>query len=126
MSKEKDVGYVGLWREQCLLRLYEYDIGTLSHKSFADDLNFCISLALNDVGFVIKDDFDQNKSQLPYTDVDRIVYIEVQEWITDTFAATGLWNDLTLNIFDGKEVQLDSTHLKGEDNLGGESHGSLL
>jgi hypothetical protein len=125
LSKEKDVGYVGLWRERGVLRPYIYDIGTLSRKSLANDLTFCISLALNDIGFVIEDDFDQNKSQLPHTDVDRIIYIEVQEWMTDTFAATGLWYDLTLNIFDGKNVQLGTAHLKGEDNLGGESHSSL-
>jgi hypothetical protein len=126
LSKEKAAGYVGLWRERGLMRPYVYDIGTLSQKPLSDDLTFCISEALSDAGFSIINNFNQTKTQLSYaktettsSNEDRIINVDIIEWITDTYDATGLYYNVKINIYDEKNKLLVTKHIKGEDNLGG-------
>jgi hypothetical protein len=133
LSKEKGAGYVGLIRERGLIRPYIYDIGTLSRKPLADDFTYCVAVAFNDVGFATENDFDQNQSKSIFTNkkpasanVDRIILIYIQEWMTDAFGyKTGLYYDVTLKIFDAKNTLLATTQVKGEDDLGGVSSESM-
>ena len=116
LSKEKAGSYVGWWRERGIARAYAYDIGTLSQKPLSDDLTFCISEALIDAGFSII----RYHSQIQIShEVDRIIYVNINEWITDTYSATGLNYDLDIKIFDRRNVLLGEKNIKGEDNLGG-------
>jgi hypothetical protein len=124
LSKEKAAGYVGLWRERGLMRPYVYDIGTLSQKPLSDDLTFCISEALSDAGFLIIN--NQTQAQLSYekaettsSNVERIIIVDIMEWITDTYSGTGLYYNVNMNIFDENNQLLVTKHIKGEDNLGG-------
>lgn len=126
LSKEKAAGYVGLWRERGLMRPYVYNIGTLSQKPLSDDLTFCVSEALSGAGFSIINNFNQTKAQLSYaktettlSNADRIINVDIIEWITDTYDATGLYYNVNISIYDKKNKLLVTKHIKGEDNLGG-------
>ena len=108
------------------MRPYVYDIGTLSQKPLSDDFTYCISEALNDAGFSIINNFNQAQAKLSYikaettsSEVDKIIYLAINEWITDTYDATGLYYNVNIKIFDGKNVLLLTKDIKGEDNLGG-------
>jgi hypothetical protein len=132
LSKEKGASYVGLFKERGLIRPYFYDIGTLSGKSLADDFTFCVAVALSNAGFVIENDVDLNNSKFidrnaekRLFSADRIISIEIQEWKTDTYSATGIYYDVTLNISDGNNKLLAKTRIKGEDNLERESWRSM-
>lgn len=116
LSKEKAEGYVGWWRERGVTKASVYDIGTLSQKPLSDDLTFCISGALSDAGFSIVSNLNQTQAE---REVDRIIYVNINEWVTDTYSATGLNYDLDIKIFDRGKVLLGEKHFKGEDNLGG-------
>lgn len=126
LSNEKAAGYVGLWKERGLMRPYVYDIGTLSQKPLSDDFTYCISEALNDAGFSIVNNFNQAQAKLSYikaettsSKVDKIIYLAINEWITDTYDATGLYYNVNIKIVNGKNVLLVTKDIKGEDNLGG-------
>jgi ankyrin repeat protein len=116
LSKEKAGGYVGWWRERGVTKASTYDIGTLSQKPLSDDLTFCISEALIDAGFLIVSNYNQTETA---SKTDRIIYVNINEWVTDTFSATGLNYNLDIKIFDTKNVLLGEKQIKGEDNLGG-------
>ena len=116
LSKEKAGGYAGWWRERGVTKASVYDIGTLSQKPLSDDLTFCISEALTDAGFAILSNHNQTQTS---PKADRIIYVNINEWVTDTYSATGLNYNLDIEIFDRNKVLLGEKHFKGEDNLGG-------
>ena len=124
LSKEKTAGYVGLWRERGLIRAHVYDIGTLSQKPLSDDLTYCISEALSEAGFSIinshtKSKLSDEKVETAPSHVERIIMVDIIEWITDTYSATGLYYNVNMNIFDENNKLLVTKHIKSEDDLGG-------
>ena len=116
LSKEKAGGYVGWWRERGVTKAYTYDIGTLSQKPLSDDLTFCISEALSDAGYSVVSNIKQEQAALG---VDRIISVNIYEWVTDTYSATGLNYNVDIKVFDRGKILLGEKHIKGEDNLGG-------
>jgi hypothetical protein len=59
------------------------------------------------------------KSALMSTGAERLMLFTLREWKTDTMTRTGLWFDVTLDVFDAAGELLASRHISGQEIAGG-------
>ena len=59
------------------------------------------------------------KSALMRSGAERLMLFTLREWKTDTLARTGLWFDMTLDVFDAAGEALASKHISGQEVSGG-------
>jgi hypothetical protein len=50
---------------------------------------------------------------------ERLMLFTLREWKTDTMTRTGLWFDMTLDVFDATGDMLASRHISGQEIAGG-------
>lgn len=59
------------------------------------------------------------KSALLSSGAERLMLFTLREWKTDTMVRTGLWFDVTLDVFDDAGETLASKHISGQEISGG-------
>ena len=59
------------------------------------------------------------KSALLSSGAERLMLFTLREWKTDTMVRTGLWFDVTLDVFDAAGETLASKHISGQEISGG-------
>lgn len=121
-SGDKSPNFVGLQRGGWG---NPFDVRTRSGNSLADDMTVSIveSLKASNVGAVAvmvpsNAGLPAARKTLLASDADRFALFVLQEWKSDTYAATALIYDVSLSVLQSDGSVIAEEALKGRDNLG--------
>lgn len=103
-----------------------FNVTTDSGKPLADDMSSVICASLRSKGFtctpvsiLVNEPESQVKTKLKATHADRLMLLNIVEWMSSTYQNTGLSYDLHLTEMSKDGAVLAEKNLKGEDDLGG-------
>jgi hypothetical protein len=123
VSRDKRENFVGLsrggWGNP-------FNVTTRSGAPMAVDMATAVARALEARGqpagvvvVPVSGGIEGAKQQLMKSGAERLLLFTLREWKTDTMARTGLWFDVTLDVFDSTGETLASKHLVGKEVAGG-------
>lgn len=122
-AAEKDPAYVGNLRGGFG---NPFNVTTESGRPLADDMTSVICASLKSKGFgctpvaiAVNEPESQIKSKLQATNADRLMLLNIVEWMSSTYTNTGLVYDIQLTEMSRDGAVLAEKKLKGEDELGG-------
>jgi hypothetical protein len=103
-----------------------FNVKTRSGAPMAEDMATAVARALEANGQPAKavvapvaGGTEGAKSALMKSGAERLMLFTLHEWKTDTLEHTGLWFDVTLDIFDAAGETLASKHITGKEVSGG-------
>jgi len=123
VSGDKRENFVGLSRDGYGI---PFNVKTRSGAPMAVDMATAVARALEANGqpskpiFVaVKGGAEGAKLALMSSGAERLMLITLREWKTDTMTRTGLWFDVTLDVFDAQGETIASRHISGQEIAGG-------
>ena len=123
VSGEKVPNYVGTQRGGFG---NPFNVGTASGRPLADEFTSAISSALTRRGFraatvsvPAAGTPADVRALAARAGSERVAFLQIADWKSDTMQNVALHYDLTLRVFDGGGKQLASSRVSGSDNLGG-------
>lgn len=123
VSGDKGENFVGLSRDGYGI---PFDVKTRGRGPMATDMATGIARALEDhgqpasvVAVPASAGPQAAKVALMQSGAQRLLLFTLREWKTDTMTRTGLWFDVTLDVFDGTGEVLASRHIEGKEVSGG-------
>lgn len=122
-SGDKGENFVGLSRDGYGI---PYDVKTRGRGAMAVDMATAVARALEAhgqpagvVAVPIAAGPETAKASLMQSGAERLLLFTLREWKTDTMARTGLWFDVTLDVFDSSGELLATRHISGKEVAGG-------
>jgi len=123
VSRDKHENFVGLSRDGYGI---PFNVTTRSGAPMAADMATAMARALEANGqpaaaivVPVTGGTEGAKSALMSTGAERLMLLTLKEWKTDTMTRTGLWFDVTLDVFDARGELLASRHISGKEVAGG-------
>jgi len=123
LSGDKRENFVGLSRNGYGM---PFDVKTRAGTPMAADMSAGITRALEENGQPAKsvivppaEGVEGAKTRLRSSGAERQLLFTLREWKTDTLEHTGLWFDVTLDVFDATGEILASKHISGKEISGG-------
>ena len=123
VSREKRENFVGLSRDGYGI---PFNVTTRSGGPMAADMATAVAQALEAHGqpasaivVPVSGGAEAARSALMATGAERLMLFTLREWKTDTMTRTGLWFDVTLDVFDVSGEVLASRHISGQEIAGG-------
>jgi len=123
VSRDKRENFVGLSRDGYGI---PFNVTTRSGGPMAADMATAVAQALEARGqpasaivVPVSVGAEGAKSALMATGAERLMLFTLREWKTDTMTRTGLWFDMTLDVFDATGEVLASRHISGQEIAGG-------
>ena len=103
-----------------------FNVKTSSGAPMAVDMATAVARALEANGqpskpiyVAVKGGTEGAKLALMSSGAERLMLFTLREWKTDTMTRTGLWFDVTLDVFDAQGETIASRHISGKEVAGG-------
>lgn len=123
VSGEKRENFVGMSRDGYGI---PFNVKTRSGAPMAVDMATAVARALEANGQPSKPIFvevsggaEGARLALMSSGAERLMLFTLREWKTDTMTRTGLWFDVTLDVFDTEGEAIASRHISGQEVAGG-------
>lgn len=123
LDGDKDPDFVGVQRGGFG---NPFDVRTSSKQPLASDFSAVAAQALkkNKLSVTVntpapKDNPDEVKQKLRATGADRLLYLAIKQWKSDTYTNTALLYDLTLSVLGQDGAVLAEKSVTGDEDLGG-------
>jgi hypothetical protein len=122
-STDKGVTFVGIARGGFG---EPFDVRTQSGQPLAKDMSQSLKVSLSKKGFnatVIdlssQDDNETVIKKLRSSNSDRLLFLKLNEWRSDTYSNTALTYNVDLEVMNANGEKIAAKHLEGKDNLRG-------